>query len=124
MATSTNYNEYLKSEFNSSLDVLTRINVLFQQANLMAYNEDYKGWSRILNIIHRELYKFIPEKEKDGMLKTIMWIHEQTLFLNSENISKELYWKMHNTDTFLRNVFHSSGLGLKTKEEDDDWAWD
>lgn len=109
-----------KSEFNDAIGFLKDLRQYFREANYYARQQDAYNWSEALFILYRELYNFCKDKKTED----IKDIKERVQALtNNQNrngtvgIPSELYWKLHEFNLFLKQVYGSSGLETKTIED-------
>jgi len=114
-----NEQEREKSEFNSAVQYLNRLNELWFECNVYSRSMALDSWVKTLNRLFNELStEMNKEEEKDKLVEL------QDLF--SEALGKKdlrnrtnstLYWKINNFELWLRNIMKDSGLQQKMKED-------
>ena len=106
------------SKYNSSLDILRRINLLWDQAN-RARQSDYGNgamefWVKTLHALDSELCSFLNEEEE----KTLDVMRVRVPGDKLPNYVKMLlHPKIDRYERQLRMLFHSKGFGLRAGED-------
>ena len=112
------------SEFNMAVSWLNRLNYYFYICDDASQNLDLHGWFQSLMILNRELcteMKEAEEAEQTSKARALFkQINNQLQYqqrTGKKGIPPELYWQLHEYETFLRKVMDKSGL-LKRVTED------
>jgi hypothetical protein len=109
-----------KSEFNSAVAYLNRINALFLQSDEAAINLDMYTWLHSLMAITRELSTEMTVTEKEEMrLKLISMsnkVNNYVMRLNkgqAQQLDQAVYFELHDYEMELRHIMKESGLQQK-----------
>jgi hypothetical protein len=114
----------LKSEFNSAIAFLNRINLLLSICDSSAMGLRMSEWYHALLVINRELSNYMKPLELTESHNFIARLKRPVSeYLNIKKlrglapIKDELYWTLNDFEIFLRRIF--KGTGMESKMQDD-----
>lgn len=114
-----------KSEFNSSIQTLTRYNELWEMILVAKLKKDINAYFYGCKAMFEEMTIWV---QKRGMDEFEEWrstlrhlqndVERHLRHNNSGNFRRDpkLEWRVDDVDTYLRTVFEESGLGLKVED--------
>jgi hypothetical protein len=116
--------QQLKSEFNSAIAFLNRINLLVSIADSSAMKLDMSGWYHSLLVLNRELSNYMKAEElKSNNLFIERLKKPMSDYLNIKKmrglvpIKDDLYWTLNDYEIFLRRIFKDTGMESKMQDD-------
>lgn len=108
------------TKYNSSLDILKRINTLWQEANTSRRLPPIEGtnlWVETLNCLESELSPFLNDAEEKEVAS--VRVSPMQPNLDRKFLSAALIFRRNDCEKYekvLRRLFHSKGMGLRADE--------
>lgn len=110
-----------QSEFNMAFAWLARLNYWLWSANDAKYNNDAYAWCKSLLILFDELSTEMLDTERQQKLQEIQTIYASVNTLvtrkQQNQLPPDLYWKLSETERWLRHLANKSGLLKKIKDD-------
>lgn len=113
-----------KAEFNMAVSYLNRLNVLLTTCDQASIGLDIYTWFHSLLALHRELARWMDEKELADLTQSIKQIHPDVQAVINKasktgrlELPPDLYMTMHDFEIKLRGVLKKSGLDMKMADD-------